>query len=381
MKILISSIIDLSKTSYSRLHFLIEHFLRSGHDVTVISIKDNWKHKGLEQNKDLMKNIDVRYITKKSHGAIRQKLSVPFKLGRLLDESDLKTYDIHLSYSSLLLGYFIAKKVKKYGIRTVYDLADDLPEMISTSPHIPAFMRPFGGAVGKVLLRKNLKLADFITITAKEFRKSMGISRYDHEVVPNGVDIKKFRPKVLKHKGFIIGYLGALREWVDLRPMLLAVKKLAIPDIKVLVVGGEEDLLKYKRFVEKYGMKSIVRFTGNVPYDHVPRYINMMDVATIPFRKNKVTDGTCPLKLLEYMAMKKPVICSDLNEIRSMVKDRVLYADNADTWADAISTLYDDKRLRKKMGKDGRDFIQKHYDWNSIGEKMEKILIRLSKNK
>lgn len=382
MNILISSIIDLKKTSYSRLHYFIEHFIKSGHKVTVLSIKDNWKHKGLEQNQELTKQIKIKYITKKDYGAIRQKLSVPMIMDKLLPKEEMKQYDIHLSYSSLLLGYFVAKRAKKFGIDTIYDLADDLPEMISTSPHIPSYLKGIGGIVGKVMLEKNLKLAKVITITAKEFRKSMKISRFKHIVIPNGVNVKKFKPRKVSQKSFVIGYLGALREWVDLRPMLLAAKELSleIKNLKVLVVGGEEDLPKYRKFVKKHDMEKLVTFTGNVPYDDVPKYVNKMDIATIPFKKNLVTDGTCPLKLLEYMAMKKACICSRLNEIKSMVGNKVLYADSVAEWKTSIKKLQNSPKLKERMGEAGRKHIEKNYDWNNLGEKMEKIIKKIGKN-
>ena len=380
MHVLISSIIDLEKTTYSRLHYFIEHLVNNGHNVTVVSIRDNWKHKDERQRYELMERINTIYLTNKQYGAIRQKLTAPFKLGKILPENVLKSVDVHLCYNSLILGYFIAGKLKKYNVKTVYDLADDLPEMIATSPQLPPVARQLGGIVGKLMLERNLKLASAVMITAKEFKRSMKISRFRHYVVPNGVNVKKFRPKKSQHKGFIVGYLGALREWVDLRPMLLAVKELNM-DIKVLVVGGEEDLPKYRQFVKENQMEEFVKFTGNVPYYDVPKYVNKMDIATIPFKKTPVTDGTCPLKLVEYMAMKKPCICSRLNEIRSMVGNKVLYATSKNEWKKNILKLYKNKELRQRMGREGRKFVEKHYDWEKIGDRMEKILKTYSKNK
>jgi len=197
-----------------------------------------------------------------------------------------------------MLAYAVCQKLKKHKIKTVYDLADDIPDMIRTNPQIPSVLRPIAGYFSKIMLDKNLKCANIVTISAMEFIDSMNIKNYEY--LPNGVDLKMFRPLIHKHKGIIVGYLGALREWVDLRPMLMAVKNLVGYKIKVLIVGGEEDLAQYKVFVQKLRIDRKVTFTGNVPYKDVPGYINRMDIATMPFKKNRVTDGTCPLKLLEY---------------------------------------------------------------------------------
>jgi glycosyltransferase involved in cell wall biosynthesis len=379
MNILVTSIIDLQKTTYSRLHHFIEHLVSKGHKITVISIKDNWKKTEPGQNIELIKKIKIHYITDKNLGPIMQKGKAAFRTDKILEGIDLKKIDVHLSYNSLFLSYFIAKKLEKYNIKTVYDLADDLPDMIRTSPHLPIILKPFAGFAGKYMLEKNLKLASFVIITADEFKSSLGIERFPYELLPNGVDVKKFRPKKEKHKGVVIGYLGALREWVDLRPMLSAVKNLEGYKLKVLIVGGEEDLQQYKDFVKEIGMEKIVEFTGNVPYTMVPHYVNMMDIATIPFKKNKVTDGTCPLKLLEYMAMERPVICTTLNEVKKMVSDKVVYADSVNEWEKQISLLYHDEILRERLGKDGRKFVEDNYSWKDICEKMEKILLKHSK--
>lgn len=374
MNILITSIIDLEKTSYSRLHHFIGHLLGKGHKITVISIRDSWKHKGLKQNQELIKKIKIRYVTDKEIGLMLQKGMALFSISRILKGIDLKKIDVHLSYNSLILSYLISNRLKRYNINTVYDLADDLPDMIRTSPQVPSFLRIFAGYFSRSMLVKNLKNAKIITISAKEFIDSMGIKNYKHVYLPNGVDLNRFRPKKSRHKGIVVGYLGALREWVDLRPMLLAVKNLKGYRIKVLIVGGEEDLPQYKEFVRKHRIESRVNFTGNVPYREVPRYINEMDITTVPFKKNRVTDGTCPLKLLEYIACEKPAIVSKLNETKRMLGKSVLYATTTREWEKQISILYHDAILRELLGRQGRQFVEKNFNWEHICQKMEDIL-------
>mgnify|MGYP003964799395 FL=1 len=380
MNILITSIIDLEKTSYSRLHRYIEHLINKGHKVTVVSLKDFWKHKGLKQNQKLIKKITTKYITEKELSPIFQKSKAFFSINKILKNINLKKIDIHLAYNSLILSYIISQKLKKHKINTVYDLADDLPDMIKTSPQIPQMLRPFAGMFGKFMLEKNLKNAKIITISAKEFINSMNIKKYKYQYLPNGVDTKKFKHLKSKHKGIIIGYLGALREWVDLRPMLLAVKNLKNYNIKILIVGGEKDLPQYKKFVKKHKIENKVKFTGNIPYKEVPQYINKMDITTIPFKINKVTNGTCPLKLLEYLACEKAAISTPLNETKSMLGDKILYANTVKEWEKQISTLYHDQILREMLGKTGRKFVEENFNWNKICKDMEQVLLKYSKS-
>lgn len=375
MHILITSVIDLQKTSYSRLHHFIEHLLGKGHRITVIGIKDNWKHKGILQNQELISRINMLYLTDKEYGLVRQKLGAMLLAKKLLKQAG--KVDVHLCYNSLILGYIVASELKKHNINTVYDLADDLPEMIKASPHIPKPLRALGGKVGEFMLIRNLTLAKAVTYTAKEFERTMDVKKYNSYLLPNGVDVRRFKPGTAKHNGIIVGYVGALREWVDLRPMLLAVKNLAAKKfpVKVLVVGGEEDLAQYKQFVAEQQMEKLVEFTGNVPYKDVQKYVSKMDICTVPFKKNKVTDGTNPLKLLEYLACEKPAIVSWLNEPQNMLGDKILYADTVDEWEKQILLLSKNPKLRQRMGRDGRKIVQRDYDWKRICERLENIIL------
>jgi len=345
--------------------------------VTVISIKDTWKHKGQVQNKKLTSKIKIHYVTEKNIGTLMQKGKVFFFKNQVFKDINFKDFDVHLSYNSILLSSAVSQKLKKHGIKTVYDLADDIPDMIRTNPQIPGLFRPFAGYFSSIILEKNLKNASVVTISAMEFIESMGIKRFEY--IPNGVDLKMFHPLKSKHKGIIVGYLGALREWVDLRPMLTAVKNLTGYKIKVLVVGGEEDLAQYKSFVRKLRIDRRVTFTGNVPYKDVPTHLNKMDITTMPFKKNRVTDGTCPLKLLEYLACEKPAICSKLNETKRMLGKRVLYASSVREWEKQISALYHDGILREMMGRVGRKFVEDNFNWKKICDKMEKTLMKVAK--
>lgn len=373
MNILITSIIDLEKTSYSRLHRFIEHLLDKGHKITVISIKDNWKHKGKKQNQELIKKIKIYYLDETGAGATKQEILSAFKINKIL--ALIGEVDVHFCYNSLILGLFVIDIMKRRGVPTVYDLADDLPDMIRTSPQIPKLLRSLAGFVGKIVLNLNLKYSNHITITAKEFIKGFGLDKYQYSLIPNGADFSSF--DIEKKEGpLTIGYLGALREWVDLRPMLLGAKSVRryFPNLRVLVVGGESDLDAYKTFVREEGMDDFVTFTGDVSFDQVPESISKMDICTIPFKKNKVTDGTCPLKLIEYFAAKKPVISSRLNEVQNMLGSFVRFADTSEEWEREIHLLALDREGRETLAEEGHNYVKKHYAWAHLCQKLEEVL-------
>jgi len=376
MRILITSIVDLKKSQHNRPHQFVK-YLSKKHEVTVLSINDWWK--GGQDNleayssefDDDFKRIDYYYLTDKKVSPILQELLFRRKVKEVLKEED---FDVHLNYSTLISGYVAAKRVK-----TVYDLADDLGAMIKESPQIPRLMRPFGGILGDLMVRRNIEKAEKVTVTTDMLKIAYSIPGGKCEVISNGVDTNLFRnygnaKEELGLDGFIIGYVGVLREWVDLEPVFGALKDLDA-EIKMVVVGKEGGFNENVRLVKKCGVSDRVTFTGMVPYSQVPKYISAIDVCLIPFKKSQISESALPLKLFEYMACGKPVISTDLPGIKNVAGEKVMYATNEKEYKERIAELYKNEELRHEMGKSGREFVAENYDWEKIVERMERTLL------
>lgn len=376
MKILITSIVDLKKSQHNRLHQFVR-YLSENHDVTVVSINDWWK--GGQDNLDayssefgdVFKNIEYFYLTDKKISPILQELLFRKKVKEVLEEED---FYVHLNYSTLISGYIAAKKIK-----TVYDMADDLGAMIRESPQIPHLLRPFGGVLGDIMVKKNIEIAEKVTVTTDMLKRTYNIPGGKVEVIPNGVDTNLFRDyddtkEELSLDGFIIGYVGVLREWVDLEPVFRALKDLD-EDIRMVVIGREGRFEENVELAKRCGVSDRVIFKGMVPYSQVPKYISAMDICLIPFKVNAISQSALPLKLFEYMACKKPVISSEIPGVKRVVGDKVLYALNRDEYGEKILKLYRDEELRLKMEEEGRKLVEENYDWRVIVEKMERVLL------
>jgi glycosyltransferase involved in cell wall biosynthesis len=176
--------------------------------------------------------------------------------------------------------------------------------------------------------------------------------------------------------GFLVGYVGVLREWIDLGTIFSILPELN-PEIKIVVVGKEGQFEENLRLAKAYGVSDRVVFTGMVPYTQVPKYISAMDMCIIPFRSGLISENAVPLKLFEYMACEKPIVATRLEGISEVAKNRVLYASNRDEWKNKINQLYEDVGLRRKMGLQGREFVEQNYDWSKITQKMENSLVNI----
>ena len=352
--------------------------LSKNHEITVLSINDWWKgNQGdlisySSDFNDIFERIDYHYLTDRHIPPILQEVLFTKRVKELSKEN----FDIHLNYNCLINGYRASKS-----FNTVFDIADDLPQMIAISPQIPKFLRPFGKFLGNYYLKKNIKYAEFVTLTDESLKTTYNIPDAKAKIISNGVNTKNFKndPKAkekLNLDGFIVGYVGVLRGWVDFKPVFEALKYLN-NEIKLLIVGSEGSFNENKELAKKFGVADRVIFTGMVPYSKVPLYISAMDIGIIPFKKCDVSFNALPLKLFEYFACGKPVISSELFPIKSNFSDEVLFASNYKDYINNIELLYQNKELRKKLGEKGRK-VSENFDWENISHKLEKILIKHS---
>lgn len=106
----------------------------------------------------------------------------------------------------------------------------------------------------------------------------------------------------------IIGYYGAIAEWFDLD--LIRAIATAEPDALVLMVGN--DTIEAAKTLKD--LANIV-FTGEIHYAHLPYYLHAFDVCLLPFRLSPLTLATNPVKVYEYLAASKSIVCTDLPEI------------------------------------------------------------------
>ncbi|BDZ71680.1 glycosyltransferase [Methanobacterium petrolearium] len=377
MKIIITSVVDLKKSQHNRPHQFVK-YLSKNHDVSVLSVNDWWKGEqgDLELYSsgfdDIFYKIDYHYLTDRKVMPFLQELLFTKKIKELSKED----FDVHFNYNSLITGYRMSKYFK-----TVFDLADDLPGMIRKSPQIPRFLRPIGGLMGDYYLKKCIRISEAVTLTTPELRNNNHIQKQKVNIIPNGVDTQEFSyyknfKKELGLDGFIIGYVGVLREWVDFKPVFKAIKFLD-PEIKLLIVGREGRFKETKELAVKCGVSDRVIFAGMIPYSQVPKYISAMDVGIIPFHLDGIAHNALPIKLFEYMACEKPVISTKLDSLTNQFLEDILYVSDENDYANMIKLLYENHNLARKLGKNGRRIVKLNYNWEMQTKRLENILERL----
>jgi len=187
--------------------------------------------------------------------------------------------------------------------------------------------------------------------------------------VPNGVEFEHFHSRpagALPLSGLpwpIIGYYGAIADWFD--TTLISRLARARPEWHFVLIGST----LYADLSPLAGLGN-VHLLGEKPYTELPPYLHAFDVAIIPFKKTPLTEATNPVKLYEYLSAGKPVVATDLNELRHY-RDFVRLAATPDEWLMAIEAALRDSTTEQVQAR--QDFACQN-TWEQRFDLIEKAI-------
>jgi glycosyltransferase involved in cell wall biosynthesis len=235
--------------------------------------------------------------------------------------------------------------------------------------------------------RFNFKMATRSVCVTEGIRSTlMAATRKPAEasvVIGNGADGDVFYPLDraecrdrlhLEPEAFWIGFVGLFARWQGLELLIEAVKDVHHdhPGLRAVVVGDGE--LRTELEQAAAGCDFIL-FTGRVPHALVPTYLGAVDVTYVC--KRGLSGGFSPVKLYEYMAAGRPVICSRADGISELVAQGCGFqfdADNPPTLADAIRTSMQDRQRLHEMGEKARALAVQAYTWEAIARQTAQVL-------
>jgi len=145
--------------------------------------------------------------------------------------------------------------------------------------------------------------------------------------------------------------------------------------LKLLVVGEGDALEDLKAIREKYSMSNSLILTGKKPYTEIPGLVAASDICVLPaYPREKIMQDIVPIKLYEYMAMSKPVICTRLPGIvREFGEDNgIVYVDSPEETVAKARQLIKDGIITP-LGERARRFVQQ-YDWEPLTDRFVNIL-------
>ena len=181
----------------------------------------------------------------------------------------------------------------------------------------------------------------------------------------------------LRHgRKYLVGYVGVMgrQEGIDylLEAAAHIINVRGRRDVHFGLVGGGTSLADMQQLARELGIADYVTFTGRVPDAELLDMLNTADVCVNPDVANAMNDKSTMNKIMEYMALGKPIVQFDLTEGRFSARDAALYARNNDAqdMAEKILELLDDPERRRRMGEYGRDRVLNELEWKYEAPKL-----------
>lgn len=212
---------------------------------------------------------------------------------------------------------------KIYGWKVIYNSMDHLGGFSNVTPYMLESEDEL------------VKKSDLVLATSHLLLNEKAQLNPNCLLVPNGTEFDHFNysaqnlpAELIDISRPIIGYYGALSDWLDTG--LIYNLASARPNWNFILIGRVESadvaLIENMRNVFLLGEK---------PYELLPGYLHHFDTCIIPFKKNRLTEATNPVKLFEFLSAGKSIVATDLDELR-YYQEYVRLASSVSDWLEAI---------------------------------------------
>lgn len=223
-----------------------------------------------------------------------------------------------------------------------------------------------------------------ITRALKDLLVERGVPDKKIVVVPNCVDVEKFIPcprdealaaRLHIDKGLVvIGYIGSIVNYEGLDRLLHALhilREQGVENFRFLLVGDGAEFDNLKELAARLKLDSILIAPGRVPFEKVPRYYSLVDIAPFPREPHMVCEIVSPLKPFEAMSLAKGVLVSSCSALTEIVADGqtglVFEKGNTSDLVEKLKILINNNEFRLRLGEEARHWVLTHRKWSDSG--------------
>lgn len=213
-----------------------------------------------------------------------------------------------------------------------------------------------------------MQKSDLVVCNSMDFTRRALQYNPNSFYIGNGADLEVFdnaktweKPEELtKYKRPLIGYVGALNSMridIALIDSMAEMKR----DWDFIFIGGEDDVFKSSVLHQRENIYFIPKKHTN----EVPAYVKHFDVCINPQLINEITIGNFPLKIIEYLALGKPVVATETNTMKEVFSEVTYLATDAEGYISSIErALEEDSPQRQAF----RSEFAQRYSWKSVSE-------------
>ncbi|MBI9034681.1 MAG: glycosyltransferase family 4 protein [Bacteroidales bacterium] len=277
------------------------------------------------------------------------------------------------------LIYLTARLFKGKGVKYVFDHHDINPELYIAKYDKKDFFYKLMCYFEKQTFKHAVA-----SIATNESYKNIAINRcgMDAEkvqVVRSGPKLDRLKlqaPKEEFKKGrkYLVGYVGVIGEQEGIDLLLESIQHIISKrqDVQFGIVGGGSDLDILKKLAVDFGVSEYVDFYGRVPDQLLLDVLNTADVCVNPDKPTEMNNLSTMNKIMEYMALAKPIVQYDLKEGHFSAGKASLYAENTSTidFGEKVMYLLDHPEVRKEMAGFGYNRVKNELSWDFESKKL-----------
>lgn len=272
-----------------------------------------------------------------------------------------------------------------FGVKIIFDHHDLSPELF-----VEKFQK--NNLFCKLLLifeKMSYKIADHIIVTNKSIKdiciKRNKVNENKVFIVRNGPDLNeigscKNKIDFKKDSEYIIGYVGNIDKQDSLEKFVNSVdymvKKRNFINFKVLIIGDGTNRISIQNNIRQKNLQDYFIFHG-YEYDRKKIFslLSNTDICIEPRRESEISSKSTSIKIMEYMALGKPIVQYNSKEGKISAGKASVYIKNNDekAFGDAIISLFKDNKKRGKMGEYGKNRVEELLEWNMQKKKLVNI--------
>jgi glycosyltransferase involved in cell wall biosynthesis len=235
--------------------------------------------------------------------------------------------------------------------------------------------------------------ASGVVVNTRTFRDHItarGVAAEDIELVYNGIDPARFRPRpknttLLAQHGlvdyFTVAYVGTLGLAHGLTLLIdVAERMKARPELRFVLIGDGADREKLEADIARRGLTNVTML-GLQPRDSMPDWIASIDLLLVTLRDLPVFETVIPSKIFEFLAQERPVILAARGEIRRMISEAggalVIDPEAEDQLVRAIEEVMDHPEEAAARAAAGRHWVEHGFIRDDLARRMARFLERV----
>ncbi len=213
------------------------------------------------------------------------------------------------------------------------------------------------------------------------------LNRFGGIYIPNGKDTclfdpQKYDPQISRQKYGLAEYRvlmfpGAPRPHKGLEDVLIALDQLQEPDFRLVIVGGNPYDNYDEQLIERWGQWIIMLPQTSI--EQMPEVVAAAHIVVVPQRDTSVARAQFPIKLMDGMAMAKPVLATRVGDIPEILNEvgYLVDPDSPEQIAEQIKLIFQDLETANEVGKRARNKCLEKYSVEKMASTMESVIAHL----